>query len=143
MTAPDSPAARLEARLLRVLGAAHHDPDADALVRRRAAITFQITDPDVTVRVSGRDGMRVVVTTGEAARGETSDLTFGLSARTAHALWLGQLGPAAAVLSGQMTMRGPLPLALALAPGMRVMQAAYRAAVEEEETAGWISTPGA
>lgn len=143
MTAPHSPAARLEARLLRVLTAAHRDPDADALVKGRAAITFHITDPDVTVRVSGRDGTRAVVTTGEAARDQESDLTFGLSAQTAHALWLGRLNPAAAVLSGQMTMRGPLPLALALAPGMRAMQAAYRAAVEEEEATGEVSSPGA
>lgn len=143
MTAPDSPAARLEARLFRVLTSAHSGPDADALVGRRAAITFQITDPDVTVRVSGRDGTRAVVTTGEAAREEDSDLTFGLSARVAHELWLGHLNPAAAVLSGQMTMRGPLTLALALAPGMRAMQAAYRAAVEEDGAAGRVSTPGA
>ncbi|MPY68191.1 SCP2 sterol-binding domain-containing protein [Deinococcus sp. SDU3-2] len=143
MTTPDSPAARLEARLFRVLTSAHSSPDADALVGRRAAITFQITDPDVTVRVSGRDGTQAVVTTGEAAREEDSDLTFGLSARVAHELWVGNLNPAAAVLSGQMTMRGPLTLALALAPGMRAMQAAYRAAVEEDGAAGRVSTPGA
>lgn len=142
MALADPQAARLEARLLRVLGAAHHDPDADALVQRRAAVTFRITDPDVTVRVSGRDGVRAVVTTGEAARAEGSDLTFGLTGRVAHALWLGELNPAAAVLSGQMTLRGPLTLALALAPGMRAMQAAYRAAVGEEEAAGQVSTPG-
>ncbi|MDL2343179.1 SCP2 sterol-binding domain-containing protein, partial [Deinococcus sp. MIMF12] len=90
------------------------------------------------------DGQRAVVTAGEAARQAPSDLTFRLSAGTAHALWLGELNPAAAVLSGQMTMQGPVPLALALAPGMRVMQAAYRAALKEEEAsrAGPVSTPG-
>lgn len=127
---PDS--AQFTGRLLRVFSAAHADPDADLLLRRRAALTFVFTQPDAAIRLDGRDGQAVRLTVGEEARAAPSDLTFRLTAQAAHALWLGELNPVSAMLAGQLSLQGPLPLALALSPSLRVMQAAYRAEVLRE-----------
>ena len=133
---PDPPSydpAQLTGRLLRVFGAAHADPDADLLLRRRAALTFLFTQPDAALRLDGRGGQAVTLTVGEEARSAPSDLTFRMTARAAHALWLGELNPVTAMLAGQLSVQGPLPLALALSPSLKVMQAAYRAEILREK----------
>lgn len=142
--APD-PAARLEDRLLSVFRAVHTDPQADLLVRRRVALTFLFTAPDAAIRVDGRSGEAASVTAGEAARAGSSDLTFRMSGAVAHALWMGRLNPVSAMMAGQLSLQGPLPLALALSPSLKVMQAAYRAVIAQEAAASapGISTPGA
>jgi hypothetical protein len=130
-TSSDSDATRLEDRLLRVFRAAHTDPRADLLLRRRVALTFLFTGPDAAIRVDGGSGVAADVTAGEAARAAPSDLTFRISAAVAHALWTGELNPVSAMMAGQLSIQGPLPLALALSPSLKVMQAAYRAVIAE------------
>lgn len=132
MTSFPSDPAQLTQRLLRVFGAAHADPDANLLLRRRAALTLLFTVPDAAIRLDGRGGQAVTLTVGEEARAAPSDLTFRMTAQAAHALWLGELNPVAAMLAGQLAVQGPLPLALALAPSLKVMQAAYRAEIRRE-----------
>lgn len=131
-------AAALPGRLLRVFSAAHADPDADLLLRRRVALTFLFTAPDAAIRVDGRGGRAATLTVGEEARRVPSDLTFQMTAQAAHALWMGELNPVTAMLAGQLAVQGPLPLALALSPNLKVMQAAYRAVLagESEESPG-------
>jgi len=118
-----------------VFGVAHADPDADVLLRRRVALTFVFTAPDAAIRVDGRSGQAVALTVGEEARAAPSDLTFRMTAQAAHALWLGDLNPVSAMLAGQLSLQGPLPLALALSPGLKVMQDAYRAEIAREGAA--------
>ena len=98
-------------------------------VQRRLAVTFIVHAPEACVRVDGRDGQAAHLSSGDAARGPDSDLVFELgSGETAHAFWRGELGPVEAVRSGKLRLRGPLLQALALAPGLKKVQAAYREA---------------
>lgn len=93
---------------------------------RRAALKFVLSGPDACVHVDGRAGDPARIRTGETARAQSADLTFSLSGETAHAFWSGQLGPVAAMTAGQLRLEGPLLLALALAPGLKRIQAVYR-----------------
>lgn len=113
----------LEALLSRVfLQAADPGP-----ARARLALRFVHTEPDACVLVDGRSG-ESAVTTGEAARSGEVDLTFTLSGEAAHAFWRGELNPVAAMTAGTLRIDGPLLRALALAPGLKLVQAAYREA---------------
>lgn len=115
----------LEALLRRVfLAAGDRTP-----VQRRLAVTFIVHGPGACVRVDGRDGQAAHLSSGEAARGADSDLVFELgSGAFAHAFWRGEVSPVAAVRSGDLRLRGPLLHALGLAPGLKLVQAAYREA---------------
>ncbi|PNY81511.1 hypothetical protein [Deinococcus koreensis] len=122
-TGPD-----LEALLTRVfLQAADPGP-----ARARLALRFLQTQPDACVLVDGRSG-ESVVTTGEAARLGEADLTFHLSGPAAHAFWRGDLNPVAAMTAGTLRIDGPLLKALTLAPGLKLVQAAYREATDGQE----------
>lgn len=50
-----------------------------------------------------------------------------MSGETAHAFWRGELNPVAAITAGKLKLSGPLLRALALAPGLAKVQAAYHA----------------
>ncbi|GGM18882.1 hypothetical protein [Deinococcus aerophilus] len=95
-------------------------------VRERLALAFAFHDPDAWVCVDGRDGAQAQVSRGETARRAGNDLTFRMSGQTAHAFWRGDLNVVAALTGGQLCMEGPLLRALALAPGLARIQAAYR-----------------
>jgi hypothetical protein len=114
----------LEALLLQVfLKAADPGP-----VRERLALAFAFHDPAAWMCVDGRAGGPALLSRGEAARRAGSDLTFRMSGEVAHAFWRGDLNVVAALGSGQLRIEGPLLRALALAPGLARIQAAYRAA---------------
>lgn len=120
--------ADLETLLRRVFLAAGDETP----VGRRLAVTFLIHGPEACVRVDGRDGQTAHLSSGDEARGQDSDLVFELeSGEAAHAFWRGELGPVEAVRSGQLRLRGPLLQALALAPGLKKVQAAYRGATAD------------
>ena len=113
----------LEALLTRVfLRAADPGP-----ARARLALRFVHTQPDACVMVDGRSG-ESVVTSGDGARVGEADLTFSLGGEAAHAFWRGELNPVAAMTAGTLRIDGPLLRALALAPGLKLVQAAYREA---------------
>lgn len=103
--------------------------------RARLALRFVHTGPDACVLVDGRSG-ESVVTTGEAARLGDADLTFSLSGPAAHAFWRGDLNPVAAMTAGTLRIDGPLLKALALAPGLKLVQAAYREATDNPQQEG-------
>lgn len=96
-------------------------------VQGRLALTFAIHAPDAWLRVDGRDGHAASLSRGQSARDASSDLTFAMSGETAHAFWRGELNPVAAITAGKLKLSGPLLRALALAPGLAKVQAAYRA----------------
>lgn len=113
----------LEDLLLRVfLKAADPGP-----AQGRLALTFAFHDPSACLRVDGRDGQAARLSRGQAARDAGSDLTFAMSGETAHAFWRGELNPVAAITTGKLKLGGPPLRALALAPGLARVQAAYRA----------------
>ncbi|WP_309571302.1 hypothetical protein [Deinococcus sp.] len=115
----------LEALLSRVfLRAADPGP-----ARARLALRFLHTEPDACVLVDGRSGASVV-TTGEDARRGVADLTFHLRGPGVHAFWRGDLNVVAAMTGGTLRIEGPLLRALALAPGLTLVQAAFREATE-------------
>ncbi|MBB5364930.1 SCP2 sterol-binding domain-containing protein [Deinococcus humi] len=118
----------LEDLLMRVfLKAADPGP-----VQGRLALTFDIHEPRACLRVNGRDGQSATFTRGEAARDASSDLTFAMSGETAHAFWSGKLNPVAAITAGKLKLNGAPLRALALAPGLAQVQAAYRAETGSE-----------
>ena len=101
-------------------------------VQRRLALTFIVHAPEACVRVDGRDGQAAHLSSGEEARGADSDLVFELdSGAFVHAFWRGEVSPVEAVRSGKLRLRGPLLQALALAPGLKKVQAAYREATAD------------
>lgn len=100
-------------------------------VQQRLALTFAIHGPSAWLRVDGRGGQTATLSRGEIASREDSDLTFAMSGETAHAFWRGNLNAVAAMTAGKLRITGPLLRALALAPGLKKVQAAYR-----EETGG-------
>lgn len=117
----------LEALLLQVfLKAADPGP-----VRERLALAFAFHDPDAWVCVDGRSGAAAQLSRGEAARRAGGDLTFHMSGEVAHAFWRGDLNVVAALGRGQLRLEGSVLRALALAPGLARIQAAYRAATGE------------
>lgn len=97
--------------------------------RARLSLLFVQSNPDACVRVDGRSGTSVV-TTGDAARQGTADLTFHLRGPGAHAFWRGDLNVVAAMTDGTLRIEGPLLRALTLAPGLKLVQAAYRTETE-------------
>ncbi|MDV6376084.1 SCP2 sterol-binding domain-containing protein [Deinococcus arenicola] len=112
----------LEELLLRVfLNAADSSP-----VQQRLALTFTIHAPSAWLRVDGRNGQTATLSRGDVARQQNSDLTFAMSGETAHAFWRGDLNTVAAMTAGKLKITGPLLRALALAPGLAKVQAAYR-----------------
>ncbi|WP_034416041.1 SCP2 sterol-binding domain-containing protein [Deinococcus marmoris] len=113
----------LEDLLLRVFQKAA-DPGP---TQGRLALTFAIHAPGAWLRVDGRDGQTAALSRGQAAREAESDLTFAMSGETAHAFWRGDLNAVAAITAGKLKISGPLLRALALAPGLAKVQAAYRA----------------
>lgn len=122
-----------EALLRRVFLAAGDPTPA----RRRLAVTFLIHQPEACVRVDGRGGQDAALSSGGEARDAESDLVFEFrSGEAAHAFWRGELSPLEAVRSGALRLRGPLLHALALAPGLGKVQAAYREATQEPAPPG-------
>ena len=119
---PDLSGPDMEALLTRVFLRAA-DP---APARERLALRFVQTDPDVCVLVDGRSGQTTVLS-GDAARSGPADLTFTLRGPGADAFWRGDLNVVAAMTDGTLRITGPLLRALALAPGLKLVQAAYRA----------------
>lgn len=101
-------------------------------VRRRVALRFDLEEPRACLHVDGRGGVQAVIRTGEAARELGAELVFRLTGETAHRFWSGRLEPLPAVASGQLALEGNVFLALALAPGLRQIQAAYIRALEEQ-----------
>lgn len=95
--------------------------------QQRLALTFAIHEPSACLRVDGRGGSPATLSRGQAARTAESDLTFTMSGETAHAFWRGDLNAVAAITAGKLRVSGPLLRALALAPGLAKVQAAYRA----------------
>ena len=125
---PDLSGPGLEDLLTRVfLNAADPGP-----ARARLALRFVHTQPDACVLVDGRSGISEI-TTGDAARAGEADLTFHISGSHAHAFWRGDLNPVAAMTAGTLRIEGPLLRALALAPGLKLVQAAYRELTEEQD----------
>lgn len=115
--------AELEARLTEVFLRAADPGPAQA----RLALRFVHTGPDACVMVDGRSG-QTQVRSGAVARQGDADLTFVLSGPQAHAFWRGDLNPVAAMTAGVLRIEGPPLRALALAPGLKLVQAAYREA---------------
>lgn len=115
----------LEERLTQVFLQADDPTPAQARLRLR----FIHSAPDACVLVDGSQG-EVTLSRGEAARRGPADLTFHLSGPRAHAFWRGELNPVAAMTGGVLSIEGPLLRALTLAPGLRQVQAAYRAATD-------------
>ncbi|WP_221091101.1 hypothetical protein [Deinococcus aquaedulcis] len=115
--------AELEARLTAVFLRAADPGPAQA----RLALRFVHTEPHACVLVDGRSGQSRIHS-GDAARQGPADLTFVLSGEAAHAFWRGDLNPVAAMTGGVLRIEGPLLRALALAPGLKRVQAAYREA---------------
>lgn len=101
-------------------------------VQGRLALTFDIHEPRACLRVDGRDGVAATLSRGEAARDASSDLVFAMSGETAHAFWTGKLNPVAAIAAGKLKLSGAPLRALALAPGLAKVQAAYRAETGSE-----------
>ena len=101
-----------------------------APARARLCLRFLHTAPDACVLVNGRSG-DVLLSSGPAARQGEADLTFHLSGPQAHAFWRGDLNPVAAMTAGVLRIDGPLLSALTLAPGLKLVQAAYRSATDE------------
>ncbi|WP_216321397.1 hypothetical protein [Deinococcus aestuarii] len=124
---PYRDAAHLQALLDRVLRQGYAAPEAGLILRQRLAVAFVLTAPELRARVDGRDGQEAHVTFGEEAAGP-ADLTFQMDGSAAHAFWMGELNPVAAMSSGRMRIGGGLLRALALAPGLPHLQRAYREA---------------
>lgn len=119
---PDLSGLEYEALLTRVFLRAA-DP---APARERLALRFVQSDPDACVLVDGRSGQTTVLG-GAAAHSGPADLTFTLRGPGADAFWRGDLNVVAAMQNGTLRIAGPLLRALALAPGLKLVQAAYRA----------------
>lgn len=128
---PAADPAELEALLTRVfLRAADPGPG-------RARLALRVLHPfpegrPACVLVDGRSGQSVV-TSGPAAQDGDAELTFTVDAAHAPAFWRGELNPVKAMQAGLLSIRGPLLRALALAPGLKLVQAAYRAETEGTE----------
>ncbi|THF86649.1 hypothetical protein E7T09_11180 [Deinococcus sp. KSM4-11] len=123
---PDLTGLQLEVLLTRVFLKAADPGPAHARLRLR----FLHTDPDACVLVDGRSGASVI-TTGLLARSGTADLTFHLRGPGAHRFWRGDLNVVAAMTDGTLRIEGALLRALALAPGLKLVQAAYRELMDE------------
>lgn len=94
-------------------------------VTRRVALKFVLSAPDACIHVDGRAGDTARISTGAAAQAQGADLTFRMSGETAHAFWSGHLNPVAAMTAGHLRLEGNLLTALALAPGLKKIQAEY------------------
>lgn len=126
---PQDPAA-LEALLTRVFLRAADPGPARARLALRVLHPYPEGRP-ACVLVDGRSGESAVSSGPPALEGE-AELTFAVAAEHAPAFWRGELNPVGAMQAGVLSIRGPLLRALALAPGLKLVQAAYRA--EEQET---------
>lgn len=94
-------------------------------VTRRTALKFVFSGPDACLHVDGREGEVARITSGEAACVQDAPLVFRMSGETAHAFWSAELSPVAAMTAGELRLEGNLLLALALAPGLKKIQAEY------------------
>ena len=123
-------AEQLKARLERML-ARRAGGDADAALRRAGlAVAFVHEDPELILLLDGR-GAEVV------ARWDTleppPDLIFEMGGAAIDRFWSGELNVMRALSGGELRARGNLLRGLALLPGLPETQAAYRAALAEEE----------
>lgn len=122
---PYQGAAHLQALLERVFARGYGGEEATLILRQRLAVAFVLTAPDLRAQVDGRDGQAVRVSFGEEAE-RPADLTFRMNGDTAHAFWLGELNPVAAVGQGRLRLEGSLTRAIALLPTLPPLQRAYR-----------------